>query len=151
VELDRLLIAACCASLAACAAFGGSSSSGSQQGDSADAAPADAGPPPPSNPACTIAAQGPATFKTEPSAPSPNTPVTIEVRGTAAYTNVNLALCTPDAARPLTNGHATVSGQSPYTWTFAEDAGLPRGTTQIQFRADPGQSTVYGVGSVTVE
>lgn len=113
-----------------------------------DAPPEDAAPdvlPPQPNPACLIADKDdPKTTITFMPSPVPTSaPVRVEVRDQdRPLANVNIVLCTPTSPTPIVNSSATVLGGPPYRWTW--DAGiLPRGVTQVTFRADPNQNTVY--------
>lgn len=69
---------------------------------------------------------------------------------TTGFTNVNITICTPTSGTLIVNKQAKVeSGNPPYAWSF--DAGtLPPGISQIGFRADPGQNTLYANALVEV-
>jgi hypothetical protein len=69
-------------------------------------------------------------------------PVEVIVQSNTGYTNVNLAICSPDSGALVAQDPDTTMGFFPTTWTF-ELGGLPRGVTQIGFRADPDASTPY--------
>jgi hypothetical protein len=116
-----------------------------------DAAP-DVAPPPQPNPACLIADRDdPKTMITFSDNPGSTTkPLGVEVRDQdRPLANVNIQLCTPASPTPIVNASATVLGGPPFRWSW--DAGLlPRGVTQVTFRADPNATTVYETTRIEV-
>lgn len=133
---------------------GGDATTPSDAGDAAkppeaggDAgADVDAGPPlPQPDPGCLMPtrAREQTTILTTPSPATTSTPLGVIVRDTqTGHTNVNLAICTPTSPTLMVNDQATVGGGVPFNWTW--DIGtLPRGVTQIGFRADPNGDTLY--------
>ncbi len=116
-----------------------------------DAAP-DVTPPPQPNPACLIADKDdPKTTITFSDNPGSTTkPLGVEVRDQdRPLANVNIQLCTPASPTPIVNNSAAVLGGPPFRWAW--DAGmLPRGVTQVTFRADPNATTVYETTRIEV-
>ncbi|HNZ23472.1 MAG: hypothetical protein QM845_01655 [Verrucomicrobiota bacterium] len=97
---------------------------------------------------CAPSTRGAANITFEPSNPAPGSEVTIDVSGTAGYTNVGLSFeAVPGATVPTEL--VAIEGTGPYHWKYKATAGAT-GTYRATFVADPGASTVYAIGYVNV-
>jgi hypothetical protein len=97
---------------------------------------------------CVPASRGPASIVFDPASPSPGGGVTIDVSADIGYTNIGLELTLVGGA-PVSTMLKEITGSGPFHWVYtATLAGS--GTYRAVFKADPGASTVYGVGYVNV-
>jgi len=78
----------------------------------------------------------------------PGDNVVIDVSAAVGYTNIGIDLRPIPGAAVLTTLDS-IQGTGPYHWIYKATVGAA-GTYRATFRADPGATTVYGIGYVNV-